>query len=171
MNSPWRRSWRAQPKAAAIADRHYNRQKPGSPQFVPPGSCLALLTADRSAVWVTSWPKAKFVQHAWAGAWVNSLFRLERDPGEPGPLASDLIRWAVAHTRARWPEVPALGMVTFINPDKVRHKRDPGRCYRKAGFKVAGKTKGGLVVLQMTPDSMPSSEPIPGDQLTLWGVA
>jgi hypothetical protein len=161
--SPWRRSDRADPRALPLADRHYNRQKIGSPQFVPPGRCLVLLTDDRSAVWVTSWPQAEFVRHDWAGAWVNSLFRREGGPH----LASDLIRWAVAHSRAEWPNVPPLGMVTFVDPDKTRRKRDPGRCYRKAGFVVAGETKGGLVALQMTPDLMPPAEPVPDDQLSL----
>jgi hypothetical protein len=59
--SPWRRSWRADPRGAAIADRHYNRQRVGAPQFVPPGACLVLLTEDRSALWVTSswWRRRK----------------------------------------------------------------------------------------------------------------
>lgn len=56
--SPWRLSWRADPAARAIADRHYNRQKPGAAQFVPPGRCLVLKAFDGSAVWVTSWPFA-----------------------------------------------------------------------------------------------------------------
>ncbi len=164
--SPWRRSDRADPAAARLADRHYNRQKPGSPQFVPPGRCLVLLTEDRSAVWVTSWPLAEYVRHDWGGAWVNSLFRREGGPY----LASDLIRAAVAHTRAEWPDVPDLGMVTFIDPGKTRRKRDPGRCYRKAGFHVAGQTKSGLVALQLLPAAMPDPEPVPSDQLALWDV-
>ncbi len=36
----WHISHRADPFARDIADRHYNRQKIGSPQFVPPGRCL-----------------------------------------------------------------------------------------------------------------------------------
>jgi hypothetical protein len=32
----WRMSHRADPLALPLADRHYNRQKPGSPQFMPP---------------------------------------------------------------------------------------------------------------------------------------
>jgi hypothetical protein len=168
--SPWRRSDRADPAAVRIADRHYNRQKPGTPQFVPPGRCLVLLTDDRAALWVTSWPLAEFVQHDWAGAWINSLFRYERQPDSPH-LASDLIRSAVAHTRAQWPDIPELGMVTFVDPGKTRRKRDPGRCYRKAGFTVAGRTKGGLVALQQLPDEMPPPVPVPSDQLELWSAA
>jgi hypothetical protein len=151
----WRLSYRADPLGVPLADRHYNRQSPGSAQFVPPGRCLVLL-AD-AALWVTSWPDPRFVQHAWAGAWVNSLFRREG-----GPLASDMIREAVAATRWRWPAVPELGMVTFVDPGKVRRKRDPGRCYRRAGFRHVGFTKGGLWVYQLVPGDMPgAAEPLP----------
>lgn len=142
--------------AVALADRHYSRQKPGTPQFVPPGRCLVLLAPD--ALWVTSWPFAEWVRHRWAGAWVCSLFRNEGDE-----LSSDLIREAVAATRWRWPEVPELGMVTFVDAGKVRHKRDPGRCFLRAGFAKAGKTQGGLVALQMLPHSMPEpTAPVDG---------
>lgn len=146
----WHLSNRADPRALPLADRHYNRQKVGSPQFVPPAGCLVLLTAAADAVWVTSTPKAEFVRHEWPGAWVNSLFRNE------GPeLASELIRAAVAASLADLGPAPPLGMVTFVDASKVRHKRDPGRCYRKAGFKLVGRTKGGLLVWQLLPDEMP----------------
>lgn len=149
MNPRWRLSYRADPVARVIADRHYNRQKPGTDQFVPPGRCLVLLTD--SALWITSWPFAEYVQHAWPGAWVNSCFRREGGPD----LASDLIRAAVAVTRWKWPTVPELGMVSMVDPRKVRGKSDPGYCYLKAGFTLVGETKGGLLVWQMLEDAMP----------------
>jgi len=153
----WHLSWRADPRARPLADRHYNRQKPGAAQFVPPGGCLVLLTTEADAVWVTSTPMAEYVQHEWAGAWVNSLFR-----NEGASLASDLIRDAVAATRAELGEPPALGMVTFVDAKKVRHKRDPGRCYRKAGFRLVGTTKSGLLAWQLVPDDMPAPcRPLP----------
>ena len=148
----WTRSHRADKRALPLADRHYNRQKVGSPQFVPPGRCVVLLTPEADALWITSWPFAEYVKHAWAGAWVCSCFR-----NESPHLSSELIREAVAATRSLW-EPPPLGMVTFVDTTKTRHKRDPGRCYRKAGFKPCGFTKGGLVALQMLPEDMP--EPI-----------
>ena len=77
---------------------------------------------------------------------------------ESGPLASELIRDAVAATRWYWPEVPELGMITFINRSKVHHKRDYGRCYRRAGFRPCGETKGGLLALQIRPQDMPEPE-------------
>jgi hypothetical protein len=161
----WERSNRADPEAVVLADRHYNRQKPGTPQFVPPGRCLVFLTTDRLAVWVTSAPFAEYTKHAWAGAWINTLFR--REPG--AGLASTLIREAVAATVAIWPNVPALGMVSFVDASKTRHKRDPGRCYRKAGFRHVGFTQGGLWAFQMLPAEMP--EPCaPLGELNLMGA-
>lgn len=146
----WQLSHRADPRALPIADRHYNRQKVGSPQFVPPGRCMVLLTENADALWVTSWPFAEYVKHQWAGAWVCSCFRNE------GPvLSSELVREAVAMTRGFYGEPPPQGMITFVNAQKVRRKRDPGRCFIKAGFVNAGYTKGGLVALQMRPEAMP----------------
>jgi hypothetical protein len=152
----WQLSDRYDPPARAVADRHYNRQKVGSPQFVPPGRCVVLRTPDADAVWVTSWPFAEYVKHAWPGAWVCSAFRNEAPDRY---LSSDLVREAVAATLWIWPEPPSLGMVTFVNRDKTRRKRDPGRCFRKAGFVPCGETKGGLVALQLLPTNMPDPEP------------
>lgn len=144
----WRLSHRFDKRALPLADAHYNRQKIGSPQFVPPGRCIVLLTEDATALWVSSWPQ--FTKHAWAGAWINTLFR-----NESGILASSLITEAIAITRYFW-TVPDKGMVTFIDTKKVRHKRDPGRCYLRAGFKVAGRTKvNDLLALQLLPNGMP----------------
>lgn len=147
----WELSNRYDPPARRIADRHYNRQKPGSSQFVPPGRCLVLKAPE--AVWVTSWPFAEYVKHAWAGAWVNSCFR--REGGDV--LASEMIRQAVAHTLWRWPATPALGMVTFVDRAKTRSKRDAGYCYLMAGFVRVGETKGGLAALQLLPADMPDA--------------
>lgn len=149
-SSPWMLVDRFDPATRPLADRHYNRQHIGSPQFVPPGRCVVLRTPEADAFWITSWPFAEYVKHAWPGAWVCSAFR-----NESGHLSSDLIREAISATLAIWPEPPDLGMVTFVDTKKVRSKRDPGYCYLMAGFKRVGKTKGGLVALQLLPDEMP----------------
>jgi len=155
----WHVSHRFDPAALPLADRHYNRRKVGSPQFVPPGRNLVLLTECRRALWVTSWPYAQYTRHAWAGAWVNSLFR-----NEGAGLSSDLIREAVAATRFVMGAAPDLGMITFVNADKVKRKRDPGRCYHRAGFSSVGFTQGGLVALQLLPAVMPAPEAPYGGQ-------
>lgn len=155
----WRISHRADPRALPLADRHYNRQKPGSPQFVPPGSCLVLLLPDTGALWVTSYPKAEYVKHAWAGAWMCSCFRREA-----GPLASELITEAVAISRFHYGEPPEQGMVTFVDPRVVPgfFRRTAagaelswGYSYQKAGFQHVGWTKGGLLALRLAPEDMP----------------
>lgn len=150
----WRLSHRADPAALPLADRHYNRQKIGSPQFVPPGRCMVLLTDDRKALWVTSYPFAQYVKHAWAGAWMCSMFR-----NEGAGLSSELILQAVAATRCYFGEPPALGMVTFVDTKKTKPKRNPGYCYIKAGFRPCGMTKGGLTALQLLGADMPPAEP------------
>lgn len=148
----WHVSHRADPRALPLADRHYNRQKIGAPQFVPPGRCLVLLNEDATALWVTSWPYAQYVRHAWAGAWVCSLFR-----NESTVLSSTLIRQAVAATLWHYGAAPTLGFITFVDAGKTRRKRDPGRCYRKAGWSHVGYTAGGLVALQLRADQMPEA--------------
>ncbi len=150
----WRISHRADPFAKALADRHYNRQRPESPQFAPPGRCL-VLTADTpfgEAFWITSWPFAEYTRHAWPGAWVCSAFR-----NEGAGLSSTLITQAVAATVAYFGPSPPRGMVTFVDTRKVR-AGNPGYCYQQAGFKRVGCTKGGLVALQLAPEAMPPAE-------------
>lgn len=165
----WSLSHRADPVAAVVADRHYSRGKPGTPQFVPPGRCY-VMTAPGPCYWVTSWPFAEYVRHAWAGAWVCSAFR--REGGDVA--ASEMIRQAIAATRAHYGDPPALGMITFIDRAKVPplHTRKGdvwGYTYRKAGFIDAGETKGGLLALQLLPDAMPEAERALGGQVRLFG--
>jgi len=146
----WTVIHRAHPSGRALADRHYNRQKIGAAQFVPPGRCLVLL--GDSSLWVTSWPYAQYVKHAWAGAWVNSLFR-----NEGGQLSSELIRLAVSHTVWTFGPPPKMGLVTFVDAAKIR-STNPGYCYKKAGFRKVGKTKTrGLIALQLLPEDMPEA--------------
>ena len=98
--------------------------------------------------------------HSWAGAWVNTLFR-----NEGAGLASELIRAAVAHTRAKWSETPELGMVTFVDPAKVA-STNPGWCYLQAGFEHEAWTPKGLRVLRLRPERMPTPEPVFDPQLS-----
>lgn len=164
----WCVSHRADPAAARLADRHYNRQKPGTPQFAPPGSCVVFLTDCGRALWITSVPYAEYVKHAWAGAWVCSAFR-----SEGAGRASELIREAVAATRAHYGEPPPLGMITFIDRRRVRPILTRGLpvwgwTYRRAGFVEVGETAGGLLALQLLPEAMPG--PLAARQRTIHGA-
>lgn len=146
-----------------MADRHYNRQKIGAPQFVPPGRChvLKIGSAEQlrtpdagGAFWVTSWPFAEYVKHAWPGAWICSAFR-----NEGAGQSSELIREAVASTCKKWPDIPSRGMVSFIDPAKVkprpiRGRKTWGHSWFEAGFRHVGYTKAGLWSFQMLPDEI-----------------
>lgn len=149
----WTLSHHRDPAVVPLADRHYSRKTKGAAQFTPPGRKLVLKHEDDEgavdAYWVTSYPFKEYVRHAWAGALLCSAFR-----NESKLLSSDMIRDALAATRDKY-RLPSLGMVTFIDTRRVRRKRDPGRCFRKAGFEPAGFTQGGLVVLQLTPEGFP----------------
>lgn len=159
----WWLSHRADDRTRRIADRHYNRQKIGTPQFVPPGRCLVLVTQAASAFWITSWPFGEYVKHRWPGAWVCSAFR-----NESPVLSSALIREAVAATLWRYGAAPDIGMVTFVNREKVRAKRDPGYCFLMAGFERDGETEGGLVALRLPPSGMPPAEAPLGSQTSIF---
>jgi hypothetical protein len=154
----WCMSHRADPAAARLADRHYNRQKPGTPQFAPTGSCVVFLTECGRAFWITSYPKVEFVKHAWAGAWICSAFR-----SEGAGKASQLILEALAATRAHYGDPPPHGMISFIDRKQVRPTMVRGRAvfgwtWLKAGFRPVGETKGGLLALGIDPADMPPAE-------------
>ena len=66
-----------------------------------------------------------------------------RNEGEQ--LSSFLIGRAQKLARQRW---PGERLYTYVDPRKTRHKRDPGRCFRRAGWRPCGETKGGLQILE-----------------------
>lgn len=155
----WNRSWRADPRGRVLADRHYTRQKHGAKQFVPPGSCVVLLTPCGRGLWITSAPKREYVKHAWAGAWVCAMFR-----NEGAGLSSEMIRAAVRETIDHYGDVPWRGMVTFVDPAKTASRRSrrsqPGECFLRAGFKHVGYTKTDhLPALVLHPSRMPGLPP------------
>lgn len=167
----WTITNRCDPEARELADRHYNRQSIGAKNFVPPGRCLVLKTNTETgrAFWVTSWPFAEYVRHAWAGAWVCSAFR-----NEGAGVASEMIAAAVAATVAHWPDVPELGMITFLDkrkvrPIKVRGVETWGRTWEMCGFRHVGHTKGGFMAFQLLPENMPKPIPATGTQIDLLG--
>ena len=150
----WMLSNPSDPEVRPLADRHYNRQKIGASGFTPPGRKLVLKTKCRMAYWITSWPFTEYVKHEWAGAFVCTAFRNETKH----LLSSELITQALQCTLWKYPNIPELGMITFVNLEKVRPKQHPGYCFRMAGFEHVGYTKGGLLALQLKPDKFPRYE-------------
>jgi hypothetical protein len=123
----WRRTTKFDGRAAALADRHYSRRTVGSPQFMPPGRTLVLITEGGDAVWGTHWPRADLTLDG-LDAWRCSIFRNE-GPG----LSSELITEAMQRTADTWHDRPRDGWLTFVAKDRVRSS-NPGYCFLMAGW-------------------------------------
>ena len=140
----WVRTKDADPDCRDIYRRHYSRRvyKDGRDpaKFVGPGEYIVLVTPNLDALFV--W--RKFIDDAIPKQkGVNcSVFRNE------GPtLSSKLILEAEGFAWEKW---KGERLYTYVDPKKTRRKRDPGRCFRKAGWKPCGTTRGGLVILEKT---------------------
>lgn len=121
---------------------HYSRQSPGSDQILPPGETLLLLTAEQLATWgvVHNMPP-----HSTEKRWRCSIFS-----NRGGQRSSSLVRLATTITLDYWPRVygwPRAPLTTEIDPSKTRRKRDPGRCFRRAGWEPWAWVRGLLVLI------------------------
>lgn len=137
----WLEVRRCDPRAVELANRHYSRQTIGARDFMPPGQTFVLLTRDGGAVWGV----CLNLDPVGSLRWRVTIFRRES-----GPQASCLIREATELTFARWRErggLPTVPLTTEVDPRKTRRKRDPGRCFLRAGWRVLDADRNGLVVL------------------------
>lgn len=126
--------------ALELARPHYSRAKPDSKELGPPGQKIVLVGCDGRALWGSHRPAPWCGILRMDGFEGHSCFIFRNDGG---PLSSLIIREAVAYTGIKWG--PAA-FITYVAIDKVKHKRDPGRCFIKAGFKkiwISVKTKHG----------------------------
>jgi hypothetical protein len=108
--------------------------------FVGPGEKMVLLTGDDLALFV--WRKFRSMD---AQEGVNcAVFRNESPALSSGLIcAADDLAWE------RW---PGERLYTYVDPNRTRRKRDPGRCFLRAGWKHAGWTSRGLRILDMKPE-------------------
>lgn len=148
----------ADPRAAALADRHYSRQTPGAPQFMGTGRKLVLLTADARAVWGA----IEHLDPVGGLHWRCNIFRNEMSSAG---RSSELVREATARTFAFWLArwgLPVVPLRTEVDVRRVRHKRDPGRCFLRAGWRVVPHARGearGFVVLEAPADGVSNHSP------------
>lgn len=122
------------PFAASFADPHYSRQRPGSPQYLAPGSHLALWheTSFGCALWGVVLNVFRDVLR-----WRNSIFRNHRS----GTLTSELVEAATDATFAEWRRMhgalPELPFTTEIDIEATRARRsrkhEAGHCYLVSG--------------------------------------
>jgi hypothetical protein len=121
-----------------LADEHYPRRQSskGKAQFLGPGvGRIALIS--RRMLSVFGWVRPLHVKDG-IHAWRCTIFRRPENSGEP--RASDMILDAERALLALGMEPAPDGLLTYVDPSKVRHKRDPGRCFRRAGWRDDGIT-------------------------------
>lgn len=128
----------------AIFDNHYSRYRYADGRkpklYVGPGEKFVLLTPDALALFI--W--RKFISMDSQEGVCCAVFRNE------GPqLSSYLIREADAIAWERW---PGERLYTYVDPKKTRRKRDPGRCFLRAGWRHWGWSKKGLRILEIRPE-------------------
>jgi hypothetical protein len=117
--------------------RHYSRYVYADGRqpklFVGPGFKLVLITPAADALFV--WRKS--IQADGQDGLNCSVFR-----NEGKTLASDLIREADDIAFERW---PGMRHFTYVNPAKIRHTRQPGRCFLKAGWRYVRDDSGRIM--------------------------
>lgn len=150
-DSAWIQIRDGNPTAMAIFARHYTaRKRRRIFQFVGPGEQIVLLSPDALALFV--W--RKFISDSGEAGVNCAVFRNE---GSASGKSSELIEAAKSIAWRRW---PGERLYTYVDPLAVRHKRDPGRCFLKAGFKRCGLTKDGKLILDCQPQSANAGEPV-----------
>jgi hypothetical protein len=137
--SPWVPIKDGNVSAMAVFMRHYTaREKRKTFQFVGPGEKEVLITPDAKAIFV--W--RKFISDAGEDGVNCAVFRNE---GSEYGRSSDLIRAADEVAESRW---PGERHYTYVDARRVKHKRDPGRCFIRAGYRNCGTTKSGKLIFE-----------------------
>ena len=126
----WERVTKFDARACELADRHYSRRKPGSGQFMPPGQTIVLWTEDAVWGWWRPHPSSGLKSMNGLDGWTCTIFR-----NESAILSSQLVLDAERFL----PDVGPDGLLTYVWDSKVRSV-NPGCCFKKAGYRVAGRS-------------------------------
>ena len=145
--SLWQRTTKFDAHAAALADRHYNRRKVGSPQFMPPGETVVLITADALALfgWWRPHPSSGLRALNGLDGWTCSIFR-----NEGRYRSSDLILAAETELVAAEKSCGPDGLLTYVWRAKVLSV-NPGYCFKCAGYRRIGVSADGKKDLLQKP--------------------
>lgn len=124
-------------ESVLLADRHYSRQKVGTNQFMPPGRTIVLRDAAGLVVFGWLWQEKRDDKQ---DGYNCSIFR-----NESTRRSSEIILEAERMVIVEWG--PNRGF-TYVDPLSIRPKRDPGRCFLRAGWKFLKQTASGLHLLE-----------------------
>lgn len=139
----WQRVTKFDSRACALADRHYSRRKIGSPQFMPPGETIVLLSDDEQAVWGWWRPHPSSGIKAMNGldGWTCTIFR-----NESSCQSSKMILEAEHYLLNLGVTIGPDGLITYVWDKKVRSE-NPGCCFKKAGWEKTGRSADGKKTL------------------------
>jgi len=153
----WIRVTKFDPRTAALADRHYSRRKIGSPQFMPPGQTIILITADERAVfgWWRPDPKSGIVAMNGRDGWTCTIFR-----NESTQRSSDLILGAEIALALFALDCGPSGMLTYVWDRKIKSV-NPGYCFKMAGWTTVGRSADGRKTLLTKPFTEAGRQPSP----------
>lgn len=126
------------PEMAQLADRHYSRRTIGARQFCYSGRKLVLRDALGLVLFVWMFPDSALRMDDQAG-YNCAIFR-----NESSRLSSEIILEAELFAVAKW---GANRFYTYIDPKKVL-SRNPGYCFKMAGWKPIGMSKTGKLLLE-----------------------
>lgn len=140
----WYRTRDSDVCARALYRRHYScyhyRDGRQPVLFCGPGEKTVLIDAAGTALFV--W--RKFIDASGQQGVNCAVFR-----NESSVLSSTLILEAMEVAGRRW---PGERMYTHVNAGAVKSS-NPGFCFKMAGWRSCGRTKGGLVILERTAES------------------
>lgn len=146
----WRLTRDGDPTALAIYERHYSARRYHDDRrrrlFVGPGEKLVLLSDDRRGLFV--W--RRFVDDSGQTGVNCAVFRNE---GVAWIRSSALITEADSIAWDRWPR---QRLYTYVDGASVASP-NPGYCFKMAGWRWCGRTKGGhgrrpQEILEMRPE-------------------
>jgi hypothetical protein len=120
-----------------LADRHYSRRTPGATQFCYSGRKLVLRDAAGTVLFVWMFPDPTMRMDGQTG-YNCAIFR-----NESKRLSSEIILEAERMAVEKW---GPNRMYTYIDARKVL-SRNPGYCYKKAGWRFVKISKGGKHLL------------------------
>lgn len=143
----WDLASKFDPAACALADRHYSRRKVGSPQFMPPGQTVVLVLPDNLAVfgWWRPHPTSGLRAMNGLDGWTCTIFR-----NEGRRLSSELLLDAERALYHLDLGCGPSGLITYVWDAKVR-SRNPGYCFKAAGWHTAGRSADGKKSLLLKP--------------------
>ena len=124
-------------ESCLLADRHYSRQKPGTNQFMPPGRTIVLRSTEGDVLFGWLWQQKRDDGQQ---GYNCSIFR-----NESNRPSSEIILEAEIRAIAEWGENRAF---TYINPESISNKRNPGYCFKCAGWSFVKKSPSGLHLLE-----------------------